>query len=175
MEIVVRDAVVADAQAIAAVHVAGWRWAYDGLMPPSLLAGLSAARRATGWAKTLAEGTATPGFVNLVAESGGSVIGFVSLGPDRDNDAGDELGELMAIYVTSSAAGRGVGSRLLDEGLARLAAHGFTAARLWVLATNVRARGFYERHGWVADGATKDQEMAGGFVAHEVRYRRPLP
>jgi len=32
---------------------------------------------------------------------------------------------------------------------------GAAAATLWVLTTNQRARHFYERHGWAADGAEK--------------------
>jgi ribosomal protein S18 acetylase RimI-like enzyme len=172
VDIVVRDAVVADAPSIAAVHVAGWRWAYDGLMPASLLGELSVDRRAEGWVRSLTD--ALPRSVNLVAETDGSVIGFISLGAGRDDDADPVDGELMAIYISPQLAGTGVGSRLHDEGLVQLAGQGFGVARLWVLDSNARARRFYERHGWLADGATKDQAMAGGFVAHEVRYRRPL-
>ena len=44
---------------------------------------------------------------------------------------------------------------------------------LWVLADNVRARAFYEHHGWLADGEEKLFEM-GGERYPEVRYRRSL-
>lgn len=44
---------------------------------------------------------------------------------------------------------------------------------LWVLDGNERARAFYARQGWHADGTSKTEEMAGATVI-EVRYRRFL-
>jgi len=41
------------------------------------------------------------------------------------------------------------------------------------LADNLRARAFYEHHGWLADGARKIYELAGERYP-EVRYRRGL-
>jgi RimJ/RimL family protein N-acetyltransferase len=43
-----------------------------------------------------------------------------------------------------------------------------------VLESNARARRFYDRAGWTADGSAKQEEIAGSPVT-EVRYRRPLP
>ena len=48
---------------------------------------------------------------------------------------------------------------------------GFAESVLWVLPGNVRARRFYERAGWTADGAEKISEVFGVTVP-EVRYRR---
>ena len=50
---------------------------------------------------------------------------------------------------------------------------GFSAATLWVLETNARARRFYESAGWAADGATKT-DRRGDIELREVRYRRAL-
>jgi RimJ/RimL family protein N-acetyltransferase len=41
---------------------------------------------------------------------------------------------------------------------------------LWVLPGNARARRFYERAGWAADGTEKTSE-AFGVSFDEVRYR----
>lgn len=46
------------------------------------------------------------------------------------------------------------------------------AACLWVLAGNGRARRFYERQGWSADGATRLLDGWGNPA--EARYERPL-
>jgi hypothetical protein len=59
--------------------------------------------------------------------------------------------------------GTGVGHRLLIEGL------GGEPAYLWVLQGNRRAFGFYHRHGFRFDGATKDDPPYGA----EVRMFRP--
>ncbi len=47
---------------------------------------------------------------------------------------------------------RGIGTRLHAAALDRLRSRGVTRAGLWVLDTNQRALGFYERHGWTDDG-----------------------
>ena len=57
--------------------------------------------------------------------------------------------------------------------LSHLTAGGFTSAILWVLATNDRARRFYEAGGWEREGAERTELIGGARVA-EVRYRREL-
>jgi RimJ/RimL family protein N-acetyltransferase len=42
---------------------------------------------------------------------------------------------------------------------------------LWVLEANERARRFYERGGWKADGETRVEAISGQPVP-QVRYRR---
>jgi hypothetical protein len=49
MEVRVRQAVVADAPGIAAVHVRSWQAGYRGLMPDELLDGLPAGDREDMW------------------------------------------------------------------------------------------------------------------------------
>ena len=60
---------------------------------------------------------------------------------------------LEKLYVDPEAQNRGVGTALLDEAKA-LRPEGFV---LWVFQKNVRARRFYERHGFrlvkLTDGA----------------------
>jgi GNAT superfamily N-acetyltransferase len=52
---------------------------------------------------------------------------------------------------------------------ANLKAAGFATGALWVLEANRRARAFYDRQGWVPDGARKVDDP-GDFVLAEVRY-----
>ena len=54
-----------------------------------------------------------------------------------------------------------------------LRAGGFRKATLWVLATNQPARCFYERLGWVHDGAVKIDDR-GEFALRELRYTADL-
>jgi RimJ/RimL family protein N-acetyltransferase len=51
-------------------------------------------------------------------------------------------------------------------------AAGYQAITLWVLRDNQRARRFYERAGFLPDGATNVLNGLGGII--EVRYRRVL-
>ena len=71
----VRRAEIDDAQAMAEVHIASWRWAYKGIMPDKVLDSLDVARRADSWR----QGLANPKAPVYVAEKAGEIIGFVSL------------------------------------------------------------------------------------------------
>ena len=119
----IRQAVPADARAIAEVHVSSWRWAYRGLIPGDFLEKLSVDDRETTWRERLAD--PTPRWGCLVAEDPAArVVGFAAYGRDLFAGATDAL--------------RGFG---------------FGGAFLWVLAANDRARRFYEKAGWARDGA----------------------
>lgn len=176
--VLIRPATADDADAIGAVHVRAWQTGYRGQLPDELLDGLSIADRQRGWRERLEAGLIGEQ-VMLVAEDpvDGHVCGWSSIGrlteESTDLDA-DEIGQLWAINLEPEAWGRGIGPALLQAATARLGDRGYAAAVLWCLATNTRARRFYEREGWAADGATAVGEK-GGVPLHEVRYRRPLP
>ncbi len=74
-----------------------------------------------------------------LASCAGKVVGFVAWSD----------GEVDALYVLPSAAGRGTGGRLLDAVV--------SADRLWVLEDNSHARGFYERRDWSPSGRIRQQ------------------
>ena len=158
----VRDAVPADAEAIAAVHVRAWQVAYAHVFPPERLAALDQATRARRWREGLESG-----WNALVIDD---ASGFVSVGPSRDVDG---EGELYAIYVDPEHWGTGRGRVLMDAALEALREDGFEEATLWVLDDNPRARRFYEAAGWTLDGAVKEDEHLDTPV-REVRYRISL-
>jgi ribosomal protein S18 acetylase RimI-like enzyme len=166
----IRRARPTDARAIAEVHVGTWREAYHGLLPASFLAGLSVETRERFWSSEL--GVTPTERMPWLAESGGQVVGFVSAGPARDVDARPEVGEVYAIYVLPDCWDRGVGRDLLRHAESDLRSHGYSAATLWVLADNNRACRFYERSGWLRDGART--ESIGGIELEELRYRLTL-
>ena len=101
------------------------------------------------------------------------VGGFVNCGPyriDQDSARRDRLqgGEIYAIYVDPQHWGTGAGRALMAAALSHLAGEGLSPVRLWVLADNHRARRFYERHGFTADGTTKPY----GHGVDEIRMTR---
>ncbi|MFE0192098.1 GNAT family N-acetyltransferase [Streptomyces sp. NPDC059008] len=171
----------ADIDAVSAVRVRGWQAAYRGLMPQTYLDAMSvaadAAQRRSWFARR------PPAVSDLVAERDGEVVGWACVGPCRDPDvapgaaespaARPAAGELLALYVAPGLIGTGVGRALMAAGTARARAGGFRALYLWVLRDNARARRFYERAGFVPDGAQEAYEVEGSGV-REVRYWRPL-
>ncbi len=149
---------------MAAVMVAAWRDGYRGVVPDEVIDGLDAG----GWTAALTAPTA-PGVTTAVAATDtGAVVGFAQFGPDPDDDA-PSAGYLASLYVDPSAAGAGVGRRLLACALAGLAADGRHDVSLWVFRDNARARALYERCGFVCDGAELTDVR---WRVPQVRYRR---
>src|SRR5260370_397526 len=141
----IRPAQMADAEGIGRVHVETWQVAYRGQVPDSYLDGLNVEQRIERWRSMLADPDRDE--TNWVALDDAKVIGFSGAGTSRDHDADARTGELFAIYVNPSYWDTGAGEALLDAAMAFLRER-FDAAMLWVLDTNVRARRFYEKHGW---------------------------
>jgi len=152
-DVSIRQAVVADAEPLAHLHVDVWDDAYTGLMPQGILDDRreKVAERVGRW-RDILDGTQP----TWVAEGSDGLIGFASAGPARDNDM-DELLELWALYVRASSWGTGVGHALFEITV------GDRAAYLWVLAGNERAIRFYERQGFRLDG-TEDEHDEGLHV-----------
>ncbi|MDQ0379369.1 GNAT family N-acetyltransferase [Amycolatopsis thermophila] len=170
----IRPAAAGDVPEIAEVHVRSWQEGYRGLLPPDVLDVLDPAQRIERWSRIVA-GNALPREGTLVAVRAGALLGFVNLGPSRDEGGdGDRTGEIRSLYVRPTAWRGGVGRRLLAEALRSLTAAGFRTVSLSVLDGNVRAMRFYSACGFTPDGTVEDARHAGLDV-RTVRYRRDLP
>jgi len=171
-DVLVREAVVGDAESIAEISVAGWRAAYRGILADDFLAGLAVQPRAVAWAAMLESdmGRASPAWV---AVRDGCVIGYASTGPPRDRDVSLPAAEVYAIYLLPEAWRTGCGRALLTAALAEWRARGIDTLVLWVLEDNAPARHFYEAMGWAPDGSRQQIDF-GGIAATELRYKISL-
>lgn len=168
----IRVARLADAPAIAQVHVTAWRATYRGLLPATLLDNLSVEGRIQEWNEILSLGG---GYI-LVSTYAERIIGFAGCGECRDYDLNDgRTGELYAIYLDPAFWGQGYGIALLNAALTLLQRDDYRLATLWVLEGNQRARRFYARTGFAPDGDIKVEALPGGVEVRELRYRRTLP
>ena len=147
-----------DAEGIVRAHEASWDAALAPLVGKTLgdLAPLAA--RVERARATLADPPEDA--CAWVAERDGSIVGMAIA-------SGAELRDL---YVVPAAWGTGVATELMTAALDWIAARGAQEALLWVVEENRRARRFYEREGWAADGETRTSAL--GPV--ELRYRRVL-
>ncbi|WP_405592183.1 GNAT family N-acetyltransferase [Streptomyces sp. NBC_01092] len=167
----IRPMAPADCDRVAAIRIGGWRSAYRGLIPQSYLDALDVTQDAERRRGYFAQADGT--VVDLVAERHGEIAGWACHGPYRDGEVRTEDAELYAIYVDPGRYGTGVGRALLQESVRLCTAAGHTRMLLWVLKDNTRARRFYERAGFRADGAEEPFE-ADGVAVPEVRYAREL-
>jgi RimJ/RimL family protein N-acetyltransferase len=166
----VRAATLADAPGLAEIHVAAWRAAYADHMPSEFLAGMRVEDRTAMWQKTLSE--PSPLTFAVSVNQAGEPMAFCVYGPSRDQDAkGTDIGEMIAINVHSSAWRQGHGQDLCRCVLDYAKSQRWSAVTLWVLHGNTRARAFYEKLGFEADGTEKQDAKLVGFVLHEVRYQ----
>ena len=166
----VRPATFGDVPALAAMHVAAWRAAYDGLLPQALLDSLQVSEREQMWQNALRQ----PGEEVFIYERAGQPVAFGSLGRQRDEDKDDATTkELYTLYALPEAWGQGVGRMMWLRMLESLQTQAIQEVSLWVLKGNERGISFYEKAGFKPDGEEK-LESWRSHKLHELRYIRPL-
>jgi RimJ/RimL family protein N-acetyltransferase len=170
----VRPATLDDSERIADIQVRTWQAAYAGVMPQEFLDRLDVDARTAMWRRAIDGGT-PPGAIFL-ADVDGEVVGFIAVGSFRRPEGGPDrtIGEVFAIYVAAEHWSTRAGHALMRAAVDHLADHGVDEIRLWVLADNPRARRFYERFGYVADGETRIEDIAADYPdarpVEELRY-----
>ena len=169
-DLMIRDALVADARAMGRLHVRAWQSAYRGVMPDEYLDGLVAEERVEMWHSRLSRSDLHPLLVAVVAEV---VVGFAAFGAENAPTAPISCGELYAMNLDPDHWGRGIGRVLLRGVTERLISMGYEEAVLWVVPENERARALYESEGWVADGGVSTEDILGVTVT-DIRYRKSL-
>ncbi|TVZ81733.1 GNAT family N-acetyltransferase [Streptomyces sp. BK340] len=165
----IRPMTLDDCDRVSEIRVRGWQHAYRGLMPQSHLDTLSVARDAEQRRAWFGQGDGT--VANLVAELDGRIVGWAAHGPYRDGEVRTGDCELYALYLDPAHIGSGIGRALLAASVEQCS--GYPSMFLWVLKENTRARRFYERAGFRADGAEEPFDVDGVAVP-EVRYAREL-
>lgn len=158
-----------DGLAVAGVHVRSWQAAYRGLLPDAYLDGLRAEERMDRYTFGSTDPVAPH---TMVAVEDGTVRGFATTGPCREAET-HGIGELQALYVDPSSWGGGIGRILIHAARSRLGEQGYSAAVLWVLMGNERARRFYRLDGWEEEDAFR-HEVVWGVPVDECRFRRRL-
>lgn len=156
--ILLRDAVPADALALARLHHALWHETYGALAPPDVPPLMTLESRVASWRATLD----APGQDDVfVAQEGRDIAGFARIGPAGDAALGGGC-EVKHIFVKSSLHGRGLGRRLMAEAARRALSRGFDRLALGVVDGNAPAIAFY---------AALDGEQTGSYIDPGPRWR----
>jgi GNAT superfamily N-acetyltransferase len=124
----------------------------------------------------LERGLPTPDVWALLAETpSGDLAGHVAIRSAATTAVSPSvepgLAHFWQLFVAEAHQGTGLARVLHDEALRAAEERGFRALRLFAAAGQTRARRFYEREGWIAEGPPY---LLEGFGMDVVEYRRPI-
>jgi len=156
---------LADIPRVAEIHVFAQRTVYRGIMPDEYL---FVVNNVVSRTVRFTEDTGQDGRVGFVFDDG-VIRGFLFLSPCRE-----EIGtlEMERIFVDPLMLGKGYG-RILEEFVCKYAIeNNYSKIFLWVLNGNHGARGFYEKSGYVQDGAEKPSQYTTDVK--QLRYIKDL-
>ena len=161
----IRRAGVTDLPNIETVARTAWPIVYAGIIPDEVQR-----RLLDDWysQESLRRALAAPRSAFFVAESSGEVVAFAQY-----VRRSTESVELTRIYVLPARQRGGIGTLLLDAGLAEFAEEGLKRLTVSVERDNRIGRRVYERSGF-GESSEHSQEVQG-FLLDLVEYRRPIP
>ena len=162
-DIRIRQAEPTDFPEVAEMHYAVWRRSWAGILTAPVLDILGPAKR---WAADVYPQTLNrDGWSMWVAESGGRAVGVAIFGPDVANP--DEV-QIDALYIAEQSQRHGVGGLLLEKVLSLNPSNDVI---LWCAERNAKARCFYEKNHFHADGRTLVWEPLPGIRVDHDGYR----
>ena len=149
-----------DFDAISRIYVLSWKTAYAGIMPQRFFDGLAENCRSDNLKRNAGD--------SLVLCIDGAYAGISAVCGARDVNM-QGWGEVVSIYLLPEYFGKGYGKLLLSVAVEELVNIGYQKLYLWVLEENLRARVFYEKHGFICTSDKKTLNI-GGKDLIEVRY-----
>lgn len=163
---IVREANIADAPAIAQVNIDTWRTAYRNIVPADYLAKLSYEKRESNWQEILSNVENTGDYVCVAENDSGQIVGFAAGGCER---TGKYIyrGELFAIYILEEYQRQGIGRQLVRSVATKLGELSLNSMLVWVLGENSACR-FYEFLG--GQKVEELQTSRAGVLVKEIAY-----
>lgn len=162
MKFDIRLATLDDAKYCADIHAESWNFAYSDIVPIEIINQHNAGWLLI-WNKMLTNNIDSH-YVILLDDV---IIGFLVISVSRDDDLKESFYEIVSLYLSPNYIGLGFGKRTMHWIINEIKCRGYINISLWVLEENNRARRFYEKAGFRADGKTKQSGLADTV---EVRY-----
>jgi len=165
---VIRKVLVDEAYDYAVNHITCWQDAYKGIIPDDYLENMPAQlEKRTEWNRQTLSDPGDCEYLCVMYDD--KMIGRLVYSKCRDEDKAEtNTGEIHAIYLQASYWNKGYGKQMMDFAINELRNAGYQDAIVWVLEDNNRAKRFYEKYGFVLDGARKEIEIGKTLI--EVRY-----
>ena len=169
MTVEYRTATVADAAALSAIGARSFTDTFGHLYQPDDLATFLKSHAVEAWEKELCD----PAFAVRVAELDGKMVGYAKLGPPHlPFEPRGEAAELRQLYVLEEMKGQGVAHTLIDWVINLARDRRADHLYLSVFTENHRARRFYEKLGFEAEGTY--HFMVGNHADDDIVMRLEL-
>lgn len=164
----IRYANANDAKSLGEIHSSSWKAAYKGIIPEKVLDNITAEKREKYFKKALSEELEE----DAIIFEGNKPAGFICIGKCRDKDKDASYGEICGLYLLPDHWHKGLGTKLINWGLAELKKRSYEKITLWVLEKNLSARRFYEKVGFRFDETVNEINI--GKKLNEVRYEKSM-
>ncbi|GAB2930778.1 GNAT family N-acetyltransferase [Streptomyces heilongjiangensis] len=105
---------------------------------------------------------------HLVAELGGTVVGFLRLGRPTSLDCNAHVRQIQGLAVADEARGAGVARALVRAAKEEARSRGARRLTLRVLGHNTPARKLYESEGFVVEGVLPEEFLLDGAYVDDV-------
>ena len=149
-----------DAEVVGNIYANSWKAAYRGIVPQAYLDGLAGSM----WLAVLRDEQ----YQSYLAMDGEAYIGASAVCAARDESMVG-WGEIVSLYLLPTYFGSGYAEPLFRRVVEALRMQGYQQIYLWVLEENARARRFYEKQGFAANGDRLVLTIEGKELM-EVRY-----
>lgn len=150
-----------DFAAIRKIYENSWKYAYKDIIPMEWME----SRPKEKWGGNINRN----GRTEIIALCDSKIVGTASFGTSRWERFKD-YGEIVTIYLLPEYIGQGIGSALIEHCISELKLLGFKNILLWVLEENIRARKFYEKHGFVLTDEFMDDNIGGRDVRELITF-----
>ena len=169
MTVEYRNATVDDAKELASLGASTFADTFGHLYQPDDLAIFLRSHTIEAWQKELSD----PAFAVRVAEKDGVMVGYAKLGPPHlPFEPRGEAAELRQLYVVEEMKGQGVAHTLIDWVIDQARDRRADHLYLSVFIDNHRARRFYEKFGFEAEGTY--HFMVGNHADDDIVMRLKL-
>lgn len=146
-----RTATIEDLPAIIKIFLDCWKISYANVLPADIRDAMNAESAAELWRPSFDN----PSRTTFIVEVDENPVAIFRTGIDPDNE---ERWHLFSLYVAPEAAGRGIGTFIMDEVLRQAREAGHPSVNLWVFDENAIAKKLYSKAGFSPSGRTRVRE-----------------
>lgn len=150
MNITIRLATPYDAPKMAEIHMKSWEIAYKDIIPIDFINEKNSTRHSL-YKRVITEENMN----SYIILDGDKEVGIFKIADPQDNDLGDDFYELHYIYLHPDYFRLGIGTKVMEFVCDKVRCLNKKAISCWVLADNVNSIQFYDKCGFIPDGASK--------------------